>query len=229
MEFRIADTFTDSLAWLTGDEQKAVKTTAFDLQLNPSHPSLQFHRLEKPKDPNFWSMRVSKDVRIIVHRTRPSSCSVMSDITTIPINGRSGGSSKLIPRLVRPVRGNSRTGRGNRHPSVCGSRASSEPPSFATLTDTELLGYGVPPEWLPDVRKANEESLLEIADHLPKERRRLCSTLRPEYRSLVDWCSAACSYGLLATQPNQKRSILAGVGSSQPNPSNIRTLSDDFV
>ena len=27
MEFRIADTFTDSLARLTGDEQKAVKTT----------------------------------------------------------------------------------------------------------------------------------------------------------------------------------------------------------
>src|SRR6201997_2427287 len=72
MEYRIADTFTDSLARLTGDEQKAVKTTAFDLQLNPSHPSLQFHRLEKPKDPNFWSIRVSKDVRIIVHRTKTS-------------------------------------------------------------------------------------------------------------------------------------------------------------
>src|SRR5436309_11179391 len=35
MDFRIADTFTDSLARLTSDEQKAVKTTAFDLQLNP--------------------------------------------------------------------------------------------------------------------------------------------------------------------------------------------------
>jgi hypothetical protein len=35
MEFRIADTFTDSLARLTDEEQKAVKTTAFDLQLNP--------------------------------------------------------------------------------------------------------------------------------------------------------------------------------------------------
>ncbi|HLH08255.1 MAG TPA: hypothetical protein VKW78_13535, partial [Terriglobales bacterium] len=61
MEFRIADTFTDSLARLTGEEQKAVKTTAFDLQLNPAHPSLQFHKLERAKDPNFWSVRVSKD------------------------------------------------------------------------------------------------------------------------------------------------------------------------
>jgi hypothetical protein len=36
MEFRIADTFTNSLAnslaRLTGDEQKVVKTSAFDLQ-----------------------------------------------------------------------------------------------------------------------------------------------------------------------------------------------------
>jgi hypothetical protein len=30
MEFRIADTFTDSLARLSGEEQEAVKTTAFD-------------------------------------------------------------------------------------------------------------------------------------------------------------------------------------------------------
>ena len=35
MDFRIADTFTGSLARLTGDEQKAVKTTAFDLQAQP--------------------------------------------------------------------------------------------------------------------------------------------------------------------------------------------------
>jgi hypothetical protein len=38
MEFRIADTCTDSLGRLTGDEQKAVKTTAFNLQFNPANP-----------------------------------------------------------------------------------------------------------------------------------------------------------------------------------------------
>ena len=43
MQFRIADTFTDSLARLTGDEQKAVKTAAFDLQMNPAHPGLKLH------------------------------------------------------------------------------------------------------------------------------------------------------------------------------------------
>src|SRR6202011_10642 len=72
MEFRIADTFTASLARLTGEEQKAVKTAAFDLQLNPAHPSMQFHKLERPKDRRFWSIRVSSDVRLIVHRTETS-------------------------------------------------------------------------------------------------------------------------------------------------------------
>src|SRR5215468_4789598 len=72
MDFRIADTFTDSLARLTGDEQKAVKTTAFDLQMDPSAPGLSFHKLDKAKDKRFWSVRVNADIRLIVHKTDAS-------------------------------------------------------------------------------------------------------------------------------------------------------------
>ena len=64
MNFRIADTFTDSLAQLTGGEQRAVKTTAFDLQLDPSAPGMRFHRLERSKDPRFWSVRVNDEIRL---------------------------------------------------------------------------------------------------------------------------------------------------------------------
>ncbi len=35
-----ADTVSDSLSHLTGDEQKAVKTTAFDSHLNPARLDL---------------------------------------------------------------------------------------------------------------------------------------------------------------------------------------------
>lgn len=72
MDFRIADTFTDSLVRLTGDEQKFVKTTAFDLQLNPANPGMSLHKLDKAKDKNFWSLRVSSDIRLIVHKTGAS-------------------------------------------------------------------------------------------------------------------------------------------------------------
>ena len=42
-------------------------------------------------------------------------------------------------------------------------------PLFAHVAEADLLGYGVPQEWLPDVRKATEASLLTLSDHLPAE------------------------------------------------------------
>ncbi|MDD5321334.1 MAG: hypothetical protein PHD43_12105 [Methylococcales bacterium] len=69
MNFRIADTFTDSLSKLTCEEQKAVKITAFDMQLNPANPGFSFHKLDKAKDKNFWSVRVNSDIRLTVHKT----------------------------------------------------------------------------------------------------------------------------------------------------------------
>lgn len=43
-----------------------------DLLLNPAHPSFHFHKIDKAEDPNFWSARAGKDLRIIVHK-QPSS------------------------------------------------------------------------------------------------------------------------------------------------------------
>jgi hypothetical protein len=45
MDFRIADTPTDSLAKLTGEGQKAAGMTSFDLLLNPACPGVRFQRL----------------------------------------------------------------------------------------------------------------------------------------------------------------------------------------
>ena len=59
MQFRIADTVTDSLAKLTGEQQKGVKTTAFDLQMNPARPGLKLRQVEGAKDRDFWSVRRS--------------------------------------------------------------------------------------------------------------------------------------------------------------------------
>lgn len=72
MEFLIAKTFTDSLAKFTDQEQKFVKTRAFELQQKPTNPGMQLHKLEKAKDPNFRSVRVNRDIRLIVHKTGAS-------------------------------------------------------------------------------------------------------------------------------------------------------------
>src|SRR5208337_1883433 len=72
MIFCIADSFQSALRRLSAQEQKAVKETVFDLQMNPAAPGLQFHRIDKSKDSNFWSMRVNRDVRLVVHKTDDS-------------------------------------------------------------------------------------------------------------------------------------------------------------
>ena len=44
-----------------------------------------------------------------------------------------------------------------------------KPRLFADIPEERLLSYGVPAEWLDDVRNANEDTVLELAGHLPTE------------------------------------------------------------
>ncbi len=169
MHFRIADTFTDSLANLTNEEQKAVKTTAFDLQMNPANPGMRFHRIDKAKDPNFWSVRVNRDIRLIVHKSKNSLllCYVdhhdkayqWAERRKLETHPRTGAAQLVeIRETVREI-----------HIPKYVKEEAPKPALFSKVSDEELLGYGVPPEWLGDVRQADEDSLLELADHLPAE------------------------------------------------------------
>jgi mRNA-degrading endonuclease RelE of RelBE toxin-antitoxin system len=175
MEFRIADTFSDSLARLTGEEQKAVKTTAFDLQLNPAQPGMQLHKLDRAKDRNFWSVRVSRDLRLIVHRTAASLllCYVdhhdaayrWAERRKLERHPKTGSAQLVeIRETVREIEIPRYVEVDTAPPPM-----PPKPELFAALPDGELLGYGVPEEWLGDVRRATEDTLLELADHLPGE------------------------------------------------------------
>jgi hypothetical protein len=50
MQFLLADSFQTSLDKLNGEEQKAAKLAAFELQINPANPGLQCHGLDSIKD-----------------------------------------------------------------------------------------------------------------------------------------------------------------------------------
>jgi mRNA-degrading endonuclease RelE of RelBE toxin-antitoxin system len=172
MEFRIADTFAESLSRLTGDEQKSVKTTAFDLQMHLGSPGMRFHRLEKGKDRNFWSVRVNEDLRIIVHRTSESVllCYVnhhdeayrWAERRRLEVHPKTGAAQLVeirerveeivVPKSVEAIR-----------------PVQAKPPLFSAVSDDVLLSFGVPAERLADVHSADENSLLELAGHLPGE------------------------------------------------------------
>ncbi len=172
MDFRIADTFTDSLARLTGEEQKAVKTTAFDLQMNPANPGMQFHKLEKARDPSFWSLRVGRDIRLIVHKTGRSLmlCYVAhhdeayrwAERRKLETHPKTGAAQLVeVRETVKEIT----------IPTYVAAEvpAPPKPLLFAGVPERDLLAYGVPQEWLADVRQANEDTLLELAEHLPGE------------------------------------------------------------
>ena len=186
MQFRIADTFTDSLAKLTGDEQKAVKTTAFDLQMNPAQPGLKLHALDRAKDKRFWSVRVSRDLSLIVHRTASSFllCYVDHHDAAYQWAERrrldrhpTTGAAQLVEiretvreiRVPRYVEGDAPADRPATSSPAPASASASRAPIFGDASDDYLLGYGVPVEWLGDVRAATEDTLLDVADHLPAE------------------------------------------------------------
>ncbi len=172
MHFRIADTFTDSLTKLTSQEQKAVKTAAFDLQLNPTSSGLRFHKLDRVKDPNFWSVSVNLDIRLIVHKTDASLmlCYVdhHDDAYTWARRRKierhpKTGAAQLVE--VRETVEEVIIQKTVTVPAV----VSPKPQLFAAISAEDLLAYGVPPEWLDDAQAATEDTLFDLADHLPQE------------------------------------------------------------
>ena len=176
VQFRIADTFTDSLARLAGEEQKAAKTTAFDLQLDSSAPGLSFHKLDRAKDKNFWSVRVNREIRLIVHRSESSimlayvghhdAAYRWAERRRIERHPKTGAAQIVeVRETVREIE----------MPRVAAMEApvtappAAKPALFADTADDVLLGYGVPQAWLEDIRRVDEDSVLDIAVHLPAE------------------------------------------------------------
>jgi hypothetical protein len=145
--------------------------------MNPANPGLQFHRIEKSKDPNFWSVRVNRDLRIIVHRTASSILLAYAGhhdkaydwaerrrieahpktgaIQIVEVRERVEEIAPILPfePLSVPV------------PPV----TPAAPPCFDALSREQLLSIGVPQDWIEDVLSASEDQFLALSDHLPAE------------------------------------------------------------
>ena len=167
MDFRIADTFTNSLLKLTNEEQKLVKTTAFELQLDPSGNGNSFHKLDRAKDSNFWSVRVNADLRIIVHRLSGSlmlcyaghheDAYDWASRRKLTVHPQTGAAQIIeVKEVVQEI--------------VIHQERQEAQPLFVHVTNEHLLRYGVPEEWLTAVKAVtSEDGLFQIIGHLPQE------------------------------------------------------------
>lgn len=170
---RYASTFTDALARLKGHEQKLVKAAAFDLQIDPAGHGKSFHRIDRSKDPNFWSVRVNDDIRIIVHKDRDAlllayvdhhdKAYAWAERRRIEVHPRTGAAQfvELVERTVAAALAAERP---------APPRAPEPPPRpFARLSDDQLLDAGVPADWLAPVRETSDGELFDLLDRLPQE------------------------------------------------------------
>ncbi|EDM71449.1 putative DNA helicase [Roseobacter sp. AzwK-3b] len=169
MTFRIAESFSDALARLTPQEQKAVKTAAFDLQMSPDNPGLSLHRVDRARDKGFWTARVNRDIRLVLHKTGGD--------TLLAWVGHHDDAYAWAER--RRLESHPRTGamqiveiRETVEEVVIQryvEEAVRKPRLFEGEADDALLSWGVPEDWLDVVRDATEDTVLDIAGHLPAE------------------------------------------------------------
>ncbi len=176
MNFLIADTFTAAFNRLSNQDQKAVKASVFDLQMDPTGNGLQLHRIDQSKDPNFWSARVNRDVRLIVHKTGDSmlvayvdhhdDAYAWAERRRIEAHPRTGAVQivevrERVEEVAPPETFDFVAPEAVVAPSLR--------QLFAELDDDALLSIGVPADWLADVRAATEEGFFALAEHLPGE------------------------------------------------------------
>lgn len=177
MNFLIADTFTAAFNRLSGQDQKAVKASVFDLQMDPAGNGLKLHRIDKSKDPNFWSARVNRDVRLIVHKTGQSllvayvdhhdDAYAWAERRRIEAHPRTGAIQivevrELVEDVLPPETFDFVMPTSQPAPAAPDAL-------FAGLDDDALLSIGVPADWVADVRAATEDGFFALAEHLPAE------------------------------------------------------------
>jgi superfamily I DNA/RNA helicase len=139
---------------------------------------MSLHKLDRVKDKNFWSVRVSSDIRLIVHKTASSLmlCYVdhhdkayqWAERRKLETHSSTGAAQLVeVRERVEFVPAARAITSGEPEPDT--KRAKPKRLLFAGRSEAELLSYGVPPEWLPDVMAADEDELLALAEHLPAE------------------------------------------------------------
>lgn len=181
VQFRIANSFPKALDKLKAQEQKAAKITVYDLQQDPAAPGLRFHRVAGSKDPHFWSVRVNKDVRVIVHKTDDSFliCYVghhddaykWAERRRIETHPNTGAVQIVeVRELVEDIAAPFFTKMDAPAYGVADKPDQPYlPGTFSKLPVQALLDVGVPEDWVGDIRGASEDGFLDIAEYLPAD------------------------------------------------------------
>ncbi len=162
--------FVDRLIQLKrADERKAANVAVMRFSNNPSNPGLNLERLRDVRERNLWSMRVNRDIRIILYRGREAWLVLYVD--------HHDAAYRWAERVK--VRRHSTTGglqivhTEEVYREEVLKHSPSQPEDEPLFTDPDedyLLSLGIPEEALPVVRDLRTEDELEaLCTRLPED------------------------------------------------------------
>ena len=166
MPVSLATSLIASAGKLAGTDAKQLWAFVEKLEENPAHPGLSLERLIQARDPHFWSARISRNLRAIIHQD--------GDSRTVLYAGQHDKAYDWA--RTRVLTRNSAIGALQivESPTVLEETLSAVSPKarglFDPYSDDYLMHLGTPPDWLPAVRKIiNVDLLYEVTNQLPKD------------------------------------------------------------
>jgi hypothetical protein len=184
MRTYLADTFQAALTKLDNQSQKAAKLAAFELQMDPTGHGKQFHRINQSREKNFWSVRASRDIRLIVHKdaSRLTLCYVdhhddaydWAERRVFERHPRTGALQIVeVLEKVREVAPDT-VPEAQADMFVAPKQASETAPAptifpLAEVGADRLQDFGVPKDWAELLVELSQTDALETTVHLPGE------------------------------------------------------------
>lgn len=173
MRIAISDDFLVAFSDVQKGHQKKVREFIELFRENPQAPGINYHRVEKAKDPNLFSVRIDQAYRAIVFHPTGSDVYLLTWVDhhdkayawaegkVFRVNPMTGALQVFAAETAQPEAAQAPGG------AVKGRKPEG---LFASVKDKNLLRLGVPEALLPLVRSiASEEGLEESRAAVPEE------------------------------------------------------------
>lgn len=168
MRIVLTNTLEKSIDKLDSQSGNLAKQAVFDLQVNPENPGFKLHRLSNARDKRFWSARVNRDIRLILHQ--------QSDTYLLCYAGHHDDAYDWAENRkfeIHPDTGAPQFVEIEERIQEIVKNVVQEKTVKASLFDgydsEYLRKLGVPPEWLDGIRYINEDNIDTLDNHIPEE------------------------------------------------------------
>lgn len=156
----IEEGFLEASLKLTADEQQLIKATILELALNPKGQGTNLHRLDKARDKNLWSCRVTRGIRIILHQQNGRMTLLYVDHHD---KAYAWGENRVFKFDDRTK--NWKVFKMKEETVVIRTTVAAEPEAkrpYAKYSDDALAACGASPGDFDDIRAADEDSIFNL-------------------------------------------------------------------